>query len=163
MDITWCALIGTRHILAAYGQPWNEASLCCIQHSCLFYVHTIKYLLPLILVPLLPNFQVDALRTQVSSLESDLRATAAANSRLQDQLAESMRAHASQDQRSLEDMEVLKAQVCVVTFELYMPICVSLCLSVYESIYLSVWPMNLHCTFSHVCMYFTVCVSPTVL
>jgi len=39
------------------------------------YVHTIKYLLPLIPVPLLPNFQVDALRTQVSSLESDLRAT----------------------------------------------------------------------------------------
>ena len=101
-------------------------------------MHTIKYLLPLILVPLLPNFQVDALRTQVSSLESDLRATAAANSRLQDQLAESMRAHASQDQRSLEDMEVLKAQVCVVTFELYMPVCVSLCLSVYLSMNLSI-------------------------
>jgi len=103
------------------------------------YVHTIKYLLPLIPVPLLPNFQVDALRTQVSSLESDLRATAAANNRLQDQLAESMRAHASQDQRSLEDIEVLKAQVRVVTFELYMPVCVSLCLSVYLSMNLSLY------------------------
>ena len=112
-------------------------------HVCFqLYVHTIKYLLPLILVPLLPNFQVDALRTQVSSLESDLRATAAANSRLQDQLAESMRAHASQDQRSLEDMEVLKAQVCV-TFELYMPVCVSLCLSVYLSMNLSIYRSDL--------------------
>ena len=100
-------------------------------------MHTIEYLLPLIPVPLLPNFQVDALRTQVSSLESDLRATTAANIRLQDQLAESMRAQASQDQRSLEDIEVFKAQVCV-TFELYMPVCVSVGLSIYLWIYLSI-------------------------
>ena len=107
-------------------------------HVCFqLYVHTIKYLLPLIPVPLLPNFQVDALRTQVSSLESDLRATTAANIRLQDQLAESMRAQASQDQRSLEDIEVFKAQVCV-TFELYMPVCVSVGLSIYLWIYLSI-------------------------
>ena len=89
----------------------------------------------------------------MSSLESDLKATAAANSRLQDQLAESVRVHASQDQRSLEDMEVLKAQVCMACM---WTVCVSvsrrICLFVYLyplsvgwSICISVWSISLTC------------------
>ena len=77
--------------------------------------------------------QVDVLHSKVSSLESNLKASVSANSQLQDQLAESRRAQALQGQRSLEDKDILKAQVyglsvCLsVSLSVCLPACLSFC------------------------------------